>query len=78
MMVVETPLAQLIGVEINLNFSKGQETALVKVAMACEGSVLIAWLHESIPVDRELHSWDERRPHTSGLRTGLMWSSSLR
>jgi hypothetical protein len=45
-----TPLAQLIAVDINLNFSKGQETALAQAAMACDGSVLIAWRHEGIPV----------------------------
>jgi hypothetical protein len=45
-----TPLAQLIGVDINRQFSKGQETALAKAALACEGPVLIAWRHEGIPV----------------------------
>jgi hypothetical protein len=43
-----TPLAELIGVEINLTFSKGQETALAKAAQACNGPVLIAWQHENI------------------------------
>ena len=43
-----TPLAQLIGVDINLKFSKGQETALAKAAQACNGPVLIAWRHEGI------------------------------
>ena len=42
------PLAELIGVEINLMFSKGQETALAKAAQACSGPVLIAWQHENI------------------------------
>ena len=45
-----TPLAHLIGVHINLDFSKGQETALAKAALACDGPVLIAWRHEGIPV----------------------------
>jgi hypothetical protein len=44
------PLAQLIGVDINLNFSKGQETALAHAALACNGPVLIAWRHEGIPL----------------------------
>jgi hypothetical protein len=44
------PLAQVIGVHINLNFSKGQEVALAKAAMACDGPVLIAWRHEGIPL----------------------------
>jgi hypothetical protein len=43
-----TPLAQLIGVDINLDFSKGEETALAKAAQACNGPVLIAWQHENI------------------------------
>jgi hypothetical protein len=43
-----TPLAELIGVEINLTFSKGQETALAKAVQACNGPVLIAWQHENI------------------------------
>jgi hypothetical protein len=45
-----TPLAQLIGVDINLNFSKGQEKALATAAQACSGPVLIAWQHENINV----------------------------
>ena len=42
------PLAELIGVDINLTFSKGEETALAKAAQACAGPVLIAWRHENI------------------------------
>jgi len=42
------PLAERIGVDINLGFSKGQETALAKAAQACNGPVLIAWQHENI------------------------------
>jgi hypothetical protein len=44
------PLAQLIGVDINLKFSKGQEAALAQAALACDGPVLIAWRHEGISV----------------------------
>jgi hypothetical protein len=43
-----TPLAQRIGIDVNLNFSKGQETELVAAALACKGPVLIAWQHENI------------------------------
>jgi hypothetical protein len=42
------PLAQLLDVDINLSFSKGQEKALAKAAQACSGPVLIAWQHENI------------------------------
>jgi hypothetical protein len=44
-----TPLAQLIGVDINLTFSKGEERELAEAAKACHGPVLIAWRHEGIP-----------------------------
>lgn len=42
------PLAELLGIEINLSFSKGEEKALAKAAQACDGPVLIAWQHENI------------------------------
>ena len=43
-----SPLAQRIGVEVDLTFSKGEERALTEAAQACPGSVLIAWQHENI------------------------------
>jgi hypothetical protein len=43
-----TPLAQLLNLDLNLNFSKGQETELVAAAQQCSGPVLIAWQHETI------------------------------
>jgi len=43
-----TPLAQLLNVDINLNFSKGQEGEVVVAAQQCSGPVLIAWQHENI------------------------------
>jgi hypothetical protein len=42
------PLAELLNVHINLNFSKGEEKALAHAAQACDGPVLIAWQHENI------------------------------
>ncbi|MGC2403387.1 MAG: histidine phosphatase family protein [Acidobacteriaceae bacterium] len=42
------PLAELLGIGINLSFSKGDEKALAKAAQACDGPVLIAWQHENI------------------------------
>jgi len=42
------PLAELLGIEVNLSFRKGQEKALAKAAQACAGPVLIAWQHENI------------------------------
>jgi hypothetical protein len=43
-----TPLARLIGRDVDLSFSKGQEKAVAKAAQACSGPVLIAWQHENI------------------------------
>jgi hypothetical protein len=59
-----TPLAQLIGVDINLNFSKGQEKALAKAAQACGGAVLIAWQHENINVIANSILGSKLAPHT--------------
>ena len=42
------PLAQLLSVDVNLNFSKGEELELVAAARQCRGPVLIAWQHENI------------------------------
>ncbi len=42
------PLAERIGVDVNLMFSKGQEKDLAAAAQACHGPVLIAWQHENI------------------------------
>ena len=42
------PLAQLLSVDVNLNFSKGEEVELVAAARQCKGPVLIAWQHENI------------------------------
>ena len=42
------PLAAVVGVEVDLRFSKGGEKALAAAAMACGGPVLIAWQHENI------------------------------
>jgi hypothetical protein len=44
------PLAERIGVAVDLRFSKGQEKALAEAAQACDGPVLIAWQHENISV----------------------------
>jgi hypothetical protein len=46
-----TPLVAKLGtnVEVNFNFSKGQEASLAASAIACTGVVLICWQHENIP-----------------------------
>ncbi len=43
-----TPLAQLLKLTINLNFSKGEEKQMVAAALASPGTVLIAWQHETM------------------------------
>jgi hypothetical protein len=40
------PLAEKLGVNINLTFGKGDEDQLVKAAIECEGPVLICWQHD--------------------------------
>ncbi len=42
------PLAGKLGIEINLNFGKGEEEQLVAAAKASAGMVLISWQHELI------------------------------
>jgi broad specificity phosphatase PhoE len=43
-----TPLAAALGLEVNSQFSKGQERALVANVITRNGVVLIAWQHENI------------------------------
>ncbi len=42
------PLAQKLGLEINMTFGRGEESAVARAAQACKGPVLIAWQHDSI------------------------------
>jgi hypothetical protein len=42
------PLAELVGIDVDLRFSKGEEKALALAAIGCSGPVLIAWQHENI------------------------------
>jgi hypothetical protein len=44
-----TPLAQRLGVQVNLDFGKGDETALAAAIAGQGGVVLVAWQHEAIP-----------------------------
>lgn len=47
-----TPLLEKLGqaVEADFTFTKGQEQALVRSALACTGVVLICWEHKHIPL----------------------------
>jgi hypothetical protein len=58
------PLAELLNVHINLNFSKGDERGLALAAQACEGPVLIAWQHENISTIVNFLSGSESAPAT--------------
>ncbi|RXS92810.1 hypothetical protein ESZ00_19925 [Silvibacterium dinghuense] len=42
------PLAEKLGLKINMTFNRGQESAVASAAQACKGPVLIAWQHDSI------------------------------
>jgi hypothetical protein len=43
-----TPLAEKLGVAINLSFTKGGETALATALAAVDGVTLVCWQHEDI------------------------------
>ncbi len=44
-----TPLAAKLALTINTQASKGQETDVAALAMACGGVALVAWEHQDIP-----------------------------
>ncbi len=44
-----TPLANRLGVQVNLDFGEGEETALAAAITALDGVVLVAWQHQEIP-----------------------------
>lgn len=44
-----TPLAQRLGVQVDLEFGEGEETALAAAITALDGVVLVAWQHQAIP-----------------------------
>lgn len=48
-----TPLANKLGLEININFMKGEEEKMVEDALQKSGIVLICWQHENIPTSAE-------------------------
>ena len=59
-----TPLAQLLSLDVNLNFSKGEEVELVAAARQCSGPVLIAWQHENIRAIANAILGDNSAPQT--------------
>jgi len=42
-------LATLLNFKLDLDYTKGEEAALVKASIAADGPVLIGWEHEAIP-----------------------------
>ena len=44
------PLASLIDAELNRDYYEGQEKELVQEAIAAQGTVLIAWKHNTMQV----------------------------
>jgi hypothetical protein len=59
-----TPLARLLGIEINVSFSKGEEREVAHAALACPGPVLIAWQHENIRLIGDAIVGEGRVPQT--------------
>jgi hypothetical protein len=45
-----SPLASLIGAELNCDYYEGQERELVQKVIAVQGTVLIAWKHNNMQV----------------------------
>ena len=65
-----SPLAAKLGLQLNTNRLKGEETKLVADALAISGVVLIAWEHKAIPLIGNSiignntscpHSWPDTR-----------------
>ena len=43
------PLAEALGVPVNIEYGKGEETKLVKDVLTQPGTTLISWQHSEIP-----------------------------
>jgi len=68
-------LATVLQQKLDLRFAKGDETDLVKAALAAAGPVLIAWEHEAIPdiVNRIVGNSTTCPQKWSGARFDLVW-----
>jgi hypothetical protein len=70
-----TPLAARLGLQINGDYLKGDESAMVAAALAQQGVVLIAWQHEAIPgIANQIVGNTTTVPQTwPGERFDLVW-----
>jgi hypothetical protein len=73
-----TPLAARLGLAPNLDYTKGDESALVQDVLAQSGNVLISWQHKAIPAMAKLIVASAPRPPSIPLswpedRYDLVW-----
>jgi broad specificity phosphatase PhoE len=69
-----TPLAELLGIDINSDIAEGEEQDLVNTAVASAGTVLIAWHHEAIPTIANLILQNQSAPQKwPGDRFDVVW-----
>jgi hypothetical protein len=74
-----TPLSQLLNIEIDLSFVKGQEAEVAVAAAASDGVALVAWQHEAIhAIARALQGVFGTIPSTwPGDRFDVVWIFDL-
>jgi hypothetical protein len=69
-----TPLAKLLGIDIDSTIAEGAEPDLVGKAIASTGVVLIAWHHEAIPAIANLILQNDSAPQKwPGDRFDVVW-----
>lgn len=68
-----TPLAKKLGLAINSNFAKGQESDMVRAVISRKGSVVIAWQHEAIPKIAALIAGRGSYPKWSASCYDMVW-----
>jgi broad specificity phosphatase PhoE len=77
-----TPLAKALKLDINTDFTKGEEADLVEAAKKAGGVVLIAWQHEDIPAIADLIRNGDKKDvpqHWPGhTRFDLVWVFDLK
>jgi hypothetical protein len=77
-----TPLAEALKVEIDTEFTKGEEAKLVEAAKQAGGVILIAWQHEVIPAIADLIRGGDKKgvpQHWPGhTRFDLVWVFDLK
>ncbi|MCW3845686.1 hypothetical protein OF829_00425 [Sphingomonas sp. LB-2] len=74
-----TPLSQLTGIAIDINYGDGDEAALAAAAVAASanGPVLVAWQHQQIPCLISNVAGTPLAPEWPGDRFDLVWVLDL-